>query len=224
MAGPAPFTLARPSWDQTEARSAVLDLRTPTPDQARPTALQAALARLGEQWWVGDYTGDAPHRHRDVPSTAALGAQLQQDFAAQPGVRVRWTGQDLLVEAGRWRTRSLACFAPLNDTYRPAAMLLATLPAPPAYPARDAMDIDVPVSRATVALLAAAGGDATRLLPGEPGPISGTQLLGAVQACNLTLPAPTWQRLCEQARLCTGSLAELVQQVSGTPAGRLPTF
>lgn len=228
MVGTAPFTVARAAWDQTEARPAVLDLRTAavrrTGPPAWPTALQAALDRLGEHWWVGDYTADASHRHRDVPGTGALATQIQRDFAQQSGARVHWTGQDLLVEAGRWRTRPLACFAPLNDAYQPAATLLASLPAPPAHPARDAMDFDVPVSRAAVALLAAAGGDPARLLPDEPGPVSGTALLTAVQGCFLTLPAERWQRLCDQARIWPGSLAELVSQVSGAPAGRLPTF
>ena len=230
MAGTAPFTVARPAWDQTGSGPAVLDLREAAPDRTRPsappTALETALARLGEHWWVGDYASDAPNRHRDVPDTAALVTQIQRDFAAQPGVRVHWTGQDLLVEAGRWRTRPLACFTPLNDAYHPAATLLASLPSPPPYPARDAMDFDVPVSRAAVALLASAWGDAAQVLPDEPGPISGTRLLTAVQACFLSLSADRWQTLCDQARIWSGSLAGLVDEVSRprTPAGRLPTF
>ena len=230
MAGTAPFTVARPAWDQTGSRSAVLDLREAALDRARPaplpTALETALRRLGEHWWVGDYTSDAPNRHRDVADTAALVDQIQRDFARQPGVRVHWTGQDLLVEAGRWRTRPLACFTPLNSAYHPAATLLATLPSPPAYPARDAMDFDVPVSRAAVALLASARGDVARLLPEVAGPVSGTALLTAMQACFLSLPSARWHTLCDQARIWPGSLAELLDEVSRpqTMAGWLPTF
>ena len=242
MAGTAPFTVARTAWGQPAGRPAerpaVVDLREApqrswadraaavSPEPTRASQLEVALAALCEHWWVVDYANDAPNRHRDAPDTAALVEQIQRDFADQPGVRVHWTGQDLLVEAGRWRTRPLACFTPLNVAYHPAATLLATLAAPPAYPARDAMDFDVPVSRAAVALLAAAQGDPTRLLPGAVGPISGAQLLSAVQRCFLTLPAERWQQLCDQAPTWQGELADLVAAVSGTRSavGGLPTF
>ena len=61
---------------------------------------------------------------------------------------------------------------------------------------------------------------------GNPGPISGTALLTAVQGCFLSLSADRRQRLCDQARVWPGSLAELVSQVSGgqSAQGVLPTF
>ena len=224
LSGSLPFTLTGPTWDQPDPRPAVLDLRSTTPAPARSTRLGGALAVLGEHWWVGDYGSDAPNRHRDAPDTAALVAQIRGDFAHQPKVQVRWTGSDLLVEAGRWRLRPLACFAPLNPDYQVAATLLATLPGAPVHPARDAMEFDPPVSRVAAALLAGAGGDPARVLSRPAGSVSGIELLGAVQERFRALPAPQWQQVQQQARGWSGSLAALESRVSAAQAGRLPTF
>ena len=213
MVGTAPFTVSRNAWAQPapDARPGVVDLR----DQAvRPGLLTAALEALCDRWWVGDYLTDAPNRHRDARDTSALVDQLQRDFAAQPRAAVRWTGQDLLVEAGRWRLQQVACFTPLSTAYVPAATLLATLPLAPAYPAREAMDFDPQVSRAAVVLLAGAGGDGAALLPQEAGPVSGLLLLTAVQQCYASLRPEQWRALQVEAASWRGSLAELAGAVS----------
>lgn len=212
MADIAPFTVTQ-ALRRQPGRS--LDTVGDVRDDAVPAVrLAAALGTIADRWWVGDYAGDASHRHRDVPDATSLAAQLTRDFDGHARVVVRWTGQDLLIEGGRWHRHPLACFTPLSAAYCPAATLLASLPPASAYPARDAMDFDVPVSTVTQLLLAGGSGDPVQLLPAGSGPVSGMLLLTAVQACFLQLPSAQWRQLCHEAAGWHGSLRELVDHVA----------